>query len=162
MSTRAVLAHARAQLDGAPREGLGELVVPRRVLGIGRSARIVPRGQAWHLGALLLTDDGVLATGEILRARTEARRGFAAESQRQRAELAAAARRGGFAEGQTVHIGWTTLDPDAVDRGSASGPLALRDDVPSIRWSAAGGFMPLERYLAERIELLQHPPTGAS
>lgn len=162
MSTRAILDDARARLDGAAREALGELVVPRRVLGIGRSARIAPRGTAWHLGALLLTDDAVLATGEILRARTEARRGYAAESQRQRAELAAAARRGGFDEGATVHIGWQELDVDAVDGGAASGPLALRDGVPSIRWSAAGAFMPLERYLAERIELLRHPPAGAT
>ncbi|GAA1665375.1 glutaminase [Microbacterium lacus] len=162
MSAQDILASARARLRGAPREALGELVVPRRVLGIGRADRIVPRGTAWHLGALLLTDDGVLGTGEILRARTEARRGYAAESQRQRAELAAAARRGGFAEGETVHVGWQELDIDAVDGGAASGPLALRDGVPSIRWSAAGGYMPLERYLAERIELLRNPPAGAT
>lgn len=162
MSTREILQRTRERLGDAPREGLGELVIPRRVLGIGRAPRIVPRGTAWHLGALLLTDDGVLATGEILRARTEARRGFAAESQRQRAERAAAARRGGFAEGQTVHVGWTPLDPDAVDAGAASGPLALRDGVPSLRWSAAGGYLPLERYLDERVELLRHPPAGAT
>jgi hypothetical protein len=162
VSTRELLDGARARLIDAPREALGELIVPRRMLGVGRSSRIVRRGAAWHLGVLLLADDAVLATGDIVRARQEVRRGFAAESQRQRAELAAAARRGGLAEGETVHIGWQELDPDAVERGAASGPLALRDGVVSVRWSAAGGFMPLAAYLDERVELLRHPPAGAT
>jgi hypothetical protein len=161
VSIAALLEAARDTLAAAPREGLGELVEPRRILGMARAPRIVPRGEAWHLGALLLTDDAVLATGEIVRARTEAIRGFTAESQRRRAELAAAARRGGFDEGATVHIGWRMLDPAAVERGAASDPLALVGGVPSIRWSAAGGFMPLERYLDERIGLLLDPPQGA-
>lgn len=161
MSTRALLDRARARLVEAPREALGELIVPRQVLGIGRSPRIVRRGSAWHLGVLLLADEDLLATGDIVRARQEARRGYAAESQRQRAVLAAAARRGGLAEGEIVHIGWTRLDPDGVDRGAASGPLALRDGVPSVRWSAAGGYMSLETYLGERVELLLNPPAGA-
>ncbi|MGN8553423.1 UNVERIFIED_CONTAM: glutaminase [Microbacterium sp. SLM126] len=161
MTTSDLLEHARVRLADAPREGLGELVESRRILGLGRAPRIVPRGSGWHLGVLLLTDHAVLATGEILRARTEARRGYTAESQRLRAELAAAARRGGFAEGASVHIGWRMLQPDAVDRGEASGPLALVDGVPSVRWSASGGFVPLERYLDERIELLTHPTAGA-
>lgn len=160
-TTVAILDAARARLAHAPREALGELVVPRQVFGMGRSPRIVRRSSAWHLGVLLVTDDGVLATGEIVRARTEARRGFTAESQRRRAELAAAARRGGIAEGEPVHIGWERLDPAAVDRGAASGPLALRDGVPSVRWSASGGYVPLRAYLDERVELLLHPPAGA-
>ena len=161
MSTASLLDDARARLAGAPREALGELIVPRRVLGVGRAPRIVPRGSAWHVGALLLTEDAVLATGEIVRAREEVRRGFTAESQRRRAELAAAARRGGIGEGAVVHIGWAELDADAVDRGAASGPLVLREGTPNVRWSAAGGYMPLAAYLDERIDLLLHPPGGA-
>lgn len=161
MTTTELLDAARERLRAAPREALGELVEPRRILGVPRASRIVRRGEAWHLGVLLLADDAVLATGDIVRARQEARRGYTAESQRRRAELAAAARRGGFAEGETVHIGWRMLDAVAVDRGEASGPLALVDDVVSVRWSAAGGFMPLERYLDERIGLLLEPPPGA-
>lgn len=158
MSTLELLDAARIRLAaaGAPREALGELVVPRRILGVARAPRIERRGSAWHLGALLLTDDAVLATGEVVRARQEARRGYTAESQRQRSELAAAARRGGFAEGETVHLGWRVLRPDTPDA-----PLALHDGIPSIRWSAAGGLMPLEAYLAERVSLLLDPPAGA-
>ncbi|WP_194409500.1 glutaminase [Microbacterium cremeum] len=161
MTARELLTAARERLRAAPREALGELVELRRILGVARQPRIARRSEAWHLGVLLLTDDAVLATGDIVRARQEARRGYTAESQRRRAELAAAARRGGFAEGEIVHIGWRMLDPDAVDRGEASGPLAPVDGVVSIRWSAAGGFVPLERYLDERIGLLLEPPPGA-
>lgn len=161
MTARDEFDAARARLADAPRDALGEFVVPRRILGISRAPRVERRGEAWHLGALLLTDDAVLATGEIVRARTEARRGYAAESQRRRAEIAAAARRGGFGEGEPVHIGWQVLDLDAVDGGEESGPLALQGGVISIRWSASGGFMPVARYLDERISLLLDPPAGA-
>jgi len=149
----------RARLADAPRERLGELQEGRRVLGIPRAARIVPRGTAWHLGVLLLTEEAVLATGDIVRSRAEVRRGFAAESQRRRAELAAAAARGGVPEGESVHIGWHPIDLSAVDERSA--PLAVRGGETLVRWTAAGGFLPLTRYLDERIELLRHPPERA-
>jgi len=157
----AMVADARARLAGAPRERLGSPLTVRRVLGFARAPRIAPVGEAWHLGVLLITDDAVLATGEIVRARQEARRGFTAQSQRERAERQAAAFRGGFAEGEVAHVGWRVLDLDAVARGEASGPLALCDGVPSVRWSAAGGYRPLSGYLAERIDLLRQPPQGA-
>ena len=159
---RELFGDARRSLADAPQEKLGELLPERRILGIPRAARIAPRGAAWHLGVLLLTDEGVLETGDIVRAREEVRRGFTAESQRQRAALAAAARRGGFAEGETVHLGWHELDLDAVQRGGTSGPLALRDGEPVVRWSHSGGVVPLAGYLEERVELLRHPPQGAT
>lgn len=158
-SVHRVLAEARERLDAVPRERLGELQEGRRLLGIPRAARILPRGTAWHLGVLLITDDGVLATGDIVRSRAEVRRGFAAESQRRRAELSAAAARGGIPEGETVHIGWHMIDLDAL--GAASHPLVVRDGEALVRWSATGGYVPLERYLDERIELLRHPPERA-
>jgi hypothetical protein len=157
----ALLADARGRLAGLPREALGDWRTPRRFLGLARAPRIVPAGSAWHLGVLLLTDDAVLATGEIVRARQEVRRGFAAESQRLRAATAAAAFRGGFAEGTTVHVGWTVLDPAQVTGQASSGPLAVRDGVPAVRWSTGGGYQPLAAYLDERIALLRTPPAGA-
>ncbi|MDZ8171597.1 glutaminase [Microbacterium xanthum] len=162
MSIARVFDDARARLNGCPREQLGEVVEPRRVLGVRRAPRIVPHGDAWHLGVLLLSDDAVLAVGEVVRSREEARRGFAAESQRDRAALAAAAFRGGFPEGVAVHVGWDPVDLDAVERGSPSGPLAMIDGVPSVRWSPAAGFAPLAGYLEDRIALLLDPPRGAS
>ena len=160
MSVAALFDAARARLADAPREQFGELVEPR-VLGVRRAPRIVARGSAWHIGVLLLTADGVLATGEVVRARQDAVRGFAAESQRERSALGAAAFRGGFGEGAAVHIGWTVVDVAAVDAGGESGPLALHDGVVTVRWSRAGAPMPLAAYLDERIELLLHPPAGA-
>ncbi len=160
MTAAALFDAARMRLAGAPREQLGELVEPR-ILGVRRAPRIVTRGSAWHLGVLLLTDDAVLATGEIVRARHDAVRGFSAESQRQRSALGAAAFRGGFAEGVAVHLGWTAIDVDAVREGSASGPLESHDGVVTVRWSRAGAPMPLEAYLEERLDLLLHPPAGA-
>ncbi|MGB4137145.1 MAG: glutaminase, partial [Microbacterium sp.] len=60
MSTATVLDAARRALAGTPREALGVVRTGR-----WRGTRIVRAGDAWHLGVLLLTDDGVLATGEV-------------------------------------------------------------------------------------------------
>lgn len=157
MSIGILLDNARRRLSGAPREALGVEVEPRRILGIGRAARIARAGSAWHLGVLLLDDENVFATGEILRAHAEVRRGYPAESQRRRAERSAAAFRGGFGEGETVHVGWRVLDA----AGPPSAPLAVVDGEPQVRWSAAGGLMPLARYLEERVALLIDPLPGA-
>jgi hypothetical protein len=147
-ATEELLGDARARLAGVPREALGRERTSR-----WRADRIVRAGAAWHLGVLLLTDDGVLSTAEILRAAEPVRRGYTAASARARAERRAQARRGGFAEGEVVHVGWQELDVAAVDAGAASGPLALVDGVPSVRWSPGGAFVPLEGYLDERIAL---------
>nr|WP_159501289.1 glutaminase [Microbacterium sp. 18062] len=156
-----LFARARAELAAVPTEPIGEWAAPRRILGLTRAPRIVPVGDAWHVGVLLLTDDAVFATGDIVRAREEERRGFTAESQRERAATAAAAFRGGFPEGAAVHIGWTRLDASALDRGEASGPLAVRDGVASVRWSTAGAYQPLADYLRDRVALLRSPPPRA-
>ncbi|WP_449408959.1 glutaminase [Microbacterium maritypicum] len=145
-----LLADARANLQGAPTEGLGEERESR-----WRGHRIVKIGQVWHLGVLLLTDTHALATSEVLRAADPGRRGYTAESARERAERRALALRGGFDEGEVAHVGWSVIDVDAVDAGGASGPLAVVEGVPSVRWSTAGGWMPLETYLRERVELLR-------
>lgn len=114
----------------------------------------MPAGSAWHVGALLLADDRTLATAEVLRAAEPARRGYVAESARARAERRAQAWRGGFKDGQTVHVGWIELDVTAVDAGGTSGPLALLGDVPGIAWRPGGNYMPLAAYLEERLGLL--------
>lgn len=149
VGTVALLDDARRRLARRPRESLGLLRTSR-----WRSTRIVRAGDAWHLGVLLLTDDAVLATGEILRAAEEVRRGYPADSARARAERRAQARRGGFAEGEVVHVGWQVLDASAVDAGAASGPLALVDGEPAVRWSTSGGLVSLADYLDEKIGML--------
>ena len=149
-SAAQLLAEARTALAGAPKEGLGEEKDSR-----WRGRRIVRIGEAWHLGVLLLTDTHALATAEVLRAADPGRRGYTAESARERAERRALALRGGFGEGDVVHVGWTVIDVDAVDAEGESAPLAMRDGLASVRWSQAGGWMPLAAYLRERVELLR-------
>ncbi|CAI9390376.1 glutaminase [Microbacterium sp. T2.11-28] len=149
----AVLDAARARLATAPREPLGEWASSRRLLGLGRSPRIVRVGEAWHLGVLLVAEDALYATGEILRAREDVVRGFTAQSQRERAERAAAAFRGGFAEGEALHLGWSPIDVDAVDAGGSSGPLSSAGGAPMIRWSASGAVRPLADYVADQLAL---------
>lgn len=153
---------ARARLATAPREALAQWRAPKRVLGISRAPRLWPAGTAWHLGVLLLTEDELLATGDIVRAHEEERRGFTAESQRQRAQVAAAAFRGGFAEGQAVHLDWQPIDLDAVAAGRSSGPVSVQAGTPVVRWSTQGAALPLARYLDERVDLLAHPLPGAT
>lgn len=148
-----ILGAARTRLEGSPRERLGEWAASRKLLGIGRAPRIVSVGEAWHLGVLLIGMDAVAATGDVLRARADAIRGFTSESQRARADIAAAARRGGFAEGETLHLGWTPIDLDAVDAGGSSGPLSVVGGIPHVRWSAGGGTRPLADYLDEQLTL---------
>ena len=150
MTASALLTQAVGDLAGAPREGLGEERESR-----WRGRRIVRVGAAWHLGVLLLTETHALATAEVLRAADPGRRGYTAESARERAVRREEALRGGFDEGEVVHVGWSIIDVDAVDAGESSGPLALIEGVPMVRWSAAGGYMPLEAYLRERVELLR-------
>lgn len=144
----ALLAAARDELREVPRQGLGVAKVSR-----WRGARIVRAGQAWHLGVLLLTDDAVFETGEILRAAAEVRRGYTAESARARADRRAQARRGGFSEGEVVHVDWHPIDVVAVDAGGASGPLVLVGGEPHVRWAPGASPVPLAGYLDERIAL---------
>lgn len=145
-----LLTAAVVDLAGLPEEGLGEERESR-----WRGRRIVRVGSAWHLGVLLLTPTHALATAEVLRAADPGRRGYTAESARDRAARREEALRGGFDEGEVVHVGWSVIDVAAVDAGGASGPLAMREGMPSVRWSSAGGYMPLETYLRERISLLR-------
>jgi len=148
-STAHLLAAARTAVAGIAKEGLGEERSSR-----WRGERIVRVGEAWHVGVLLLTDDGALATGEVLRAADPGRRGYTAESARERAARRQMALRGGFAEGEVVHVGWSVIDADAVDAGGSSGPLAMRDGVVSVLWSGRS-YRPLEDYLHEQIELMK-------
>lgn len=158
----ALLDAARARLAAAraPRERLGEIVRPRVLAGL-RSPKIVPRGEVWRLGVLLVGERDAFAAGNVVRAGDPGRRGFASDAARIRAEVAAAAIRGGFGNGETVHLDWRPLDLSALDRGERVGPLALIEGIPSIRWSPAADYAPLGGYLDERIALLLHPPQGA-
>lgn len=162
-----LLQDARSRLASAPVVAVGRLVEPRGLLAAVRAPRIVPIADAWSLGVLLLeagAAERLWGTGEVVRARPEDRRGYTAESARRRGELAAAASRGGFADGVAVQLPALEIEVAALGASSdaeALGPLAIVDGVPMVRWSPAAPLTPLAPYLDERIRLLLDPPARA-
>ena len=68
--------------------------------------------------------------------------------------------KGGIPEGETVAFDASPIDFDALARDGASGPLVVRDGRVLVRWSHAqpDALTPLDRYLADRVDLLAHPP----
>ena len=170
---RAATAVARAvsqlSLSDARAETLAELVPERRVLGITRAARLTAVGRVWRLGVLLLdADGGVYATGRVVRAERAARRSITAEAVAEQRALRAAAVKGGIPEGETVDFAANRINFDALARDAASGPLVLGSDGEGglevfVRWSPTqpDALTPLDRYLADRVDLLVHPPQGA-
>jgi hypothetical protein len=164
---RAALERVAAELatGGARDEALARFVPGRRVLGLAARPAMKPLGRVWRLGVLLLARDGtVYATGAITRAVEPGHRGHVAVSVEQRREARAAAHRGPFAEGETVNYDAEAvpLEPDALRQ--STGPLLLRDGRVLVRWSASAddsAAAPFERYLAERADLLLHPPERA-
>ena len=161
-----VLADAVTTLraSAARDETLAEYVPGRRVLGLPRAARMTPATRVWRLGVLLLAADGRLfATGRVVRAERSVRRSIIAEAVAEQRAYRAAAVKGGIAAGETVNFDARPIDLDEVVRGAASGPLLLRDGVVLVRWnpSQPDALMPLDRYFADRVELLASPPSGA-
>ncbi|ANJ29051.1 hypothetical protein ATC03_17855 [Agromyces aureus] len=163
---RRLVADAVAELRsaGARQETLAELVPERRVLGIPRAARMTPVGRVWRLGVLLLDEDGgAWDTGRVVRAERAARKSITSESVAEQRALRAAAVKGGIHEGETVAFDASPVDFDALARDATSGPLVVRDGEVFVRWSPAqpDALSPFERYLADRVGLLAHPPERA-
>ncbi|SIN85982.1 hypothetical protein [Agromyces cerinus] len=145
-------------------EALAEYVPERRALGVPRAARMTPIGRVWRLGVLLVDADGRLfATGRVVRAERPVRRSTPAAAIAEQRAYAAAAAKGGFAEGETVNFGAVPVDPAELVRAGASGPIVVAGDELFVRWSPAqpDALTPLDRYLADRVELLANPPSGA-
>ena len=144
----ALLGAARAGLRGVPKVRIGAPRVPGRIRrALGARPVIAPIAEAWHLGVLLIGDDAAWATGSVLRAAEEVRRGYTAESQRERAEIRGMAFRGGFREGETFHFDAQRIDEEHP------GPLVRQGNQIMVRWSPAGFLTPLDAYLDERISL---------
>jgi hypothetical protein len=151
--------------SGAAREEtLAAFVPERRVLGIPRAARMTPTARVWRLGVLLLDADGHLyATGRVVRAERPSRRSVPANAVADQRALRAAAVKGGIAEGETADFDARPIDLDEFVRDGASGPLVIRDDEVFVRWNPAqpDALTPLDRYLADRVELLVLPSDGS-
>jgi hypothetical protein len=154
------------EAKGARDEALAEFVPAHRVLGIPRQAALKPVGRVWRLGVLLLDREGLpRATGGITRAVPPGHPGHVAVSAEQRREVRAAAFRGRFPPGETVNYDTQPIELTAASLTTTTGPLFLADGKALVRWSvsapdeAAAG---LEPYLRERVDLLLHPPQGAT
>jgi len=164
---RRLLAETAAALAaaGARDEALARFVPARRVLGLPRAPAMRPLGRVWRLGVFLLDADGTLrATGGITRAVEPGHPGHVAASIEDRREHRAAAFRGPFARGETVHYDAPAIPLDAERLRAATGPLFLRDGRALVRWSPSvdeASAAPLAGYLRERADLLLHPPEGA-
>ncbi|MEI5584148.1 MULTISPECIES: hypothetical protein [unclassified Agromyces] len=170
----AAVARARDAVDTAVRalaeasartETLAEYEPGRRVLGLPRAPRMRAIGPVWRLGVLLLDAEGRLyATGRVVRAERPARRSVIAESVAEHRAYRAAAVKGGIPEGATVVFDAIPLELGVESLAAASGPLVRRGDEVLVRWSPSrpDALIALEAYLRDRVDLLIHPPQGAS
>lgn len=173
----AAVARARDAVDRAVREltaasarteTLAEYVPERRVLGLPRAARMAAIGPVWRLGVLLLDAEGRLyATGRVVRAERPARKSVIAETVAEHRAYRAAAVKGGIPEGATVVFDARLIELESGALAAGEGPLVIADGadgvVIGVRWNPAfaDATMPIDAYLAERVELLAHPPLGA-
>ncbi|WP_374009032.1 hypothetical protein [Leifsonia sp. LS-T14] len=150
---------------GARQEALAEYEGARRRFLIPREPVLRRVGAVWRLGVFLLDDEGTLrATGTLVRATPPGRPQYQSQSAEQRRSLRAAAQRGRFHDGETVNFDAPLIPLDPAALRSASGPLFVRDGRALVRWSAAASdadARDFDGYLAERVDLLAHPPDGA-
>ena len=164
-SARAAIAWAIEVLTAtdAQAETLAELQTPRRLGPIRRAPKFTEVTKVWRLGVLLLADDGRLfATGAVTRARDPRHPNFTSVSGEERRELREAARKAGFAAGETVDYDAVPLPLD--DTLGSVGPLVVRDGSLLVSWNGSrtpDSLTPFDVYLDERVELLAEPPQGA-
>lgn len=162
---REACAGAAERLRSADPEALAEYVPPHRVLLIARPATMRPLGEVWRLGSLLLgTDAALYAAGRATRAAERGRPGYQSVSREERQDIAAAALRGGYAEGAPVNFDAVPLPLDGSLVASPELPIGLADGEVRVRWrdgAPLDGAPTLARFLDERVALLLDPPGGA-
>jgi hypothetical protein len=164
---RAALRDAVGRLTAADarQEALAEYEGARRRFLIPREPVLRRIGAVWRLGVFLLDSTEVLrATGTLVRATPPGRPQYQSQSAEGRRALRAAAQRGRFHDGETVNFDAPPIELDPAALRDATGPLFLREGRPLVRWSAAAADADARdfgSYLAERVDLLAHPPDGA-
>ncbi|QTX06189.1 hypothetical protein G127AT_06445 [Agromyces archimandritae] len=157
MRAAGVRAAAALAEAGARDEALAEFVPERRRYSIRRRAKMRPIGRVWRLGVFLLARDGtLLAAGPTTRAVPPGHPNYQSASGEERRAYRAAAFQGPFERGEVVNFAARPLEP--VD---AASPLTIVGGEPLVRWSPGAAPAPFDAYLAERVDLLVHPPDGA-
>lgn len=167
------LAGAAAELRAAavPTEALAELVPARRRMLIRFAPTMRPLGEVWRVGSLLISADRNewFTGGTATRAAERGRPGYQSVSREERREIAAAALRGGYAEGSSVSFDAVPLplDGDGLRAlGSDApvgvlsvegGPGAAPTEEVRVRWRAGADLSTaptLEAFLEERVRLI--------
>lgn len=163
-------AGAKLREAGVAPEALATYVPEHRKLLIPRRARMLPLGNVWRLGTLLVGADPDVAAlyvaGRATRSAVRPYPGNQSVSREERRDLAAAALLGGYPEGTAVNFDAlpVPLDDAALGALDPALPLGLVGGELRVRWRAGApldGAQTLRAYLAERVELLVHPPQGA-
>jgi len=120
--------------------------------------KLRPAGEVWRLGALCLDADGGLwATGDVLVVTAPTHPNFRSQLALERNELRRVLVRAGIPVGATA-----VLEARPLDLAAPEPPLVALDDDVGVQWIAGAPPAPLAAYLAERVELLIHPPTRAT
>ena len=137
-----------------------------------RAATMHQLGHVWRLGTLLVGADptappALYVVGKATRAAVRQHPGNQSLSREERRDLAAAALHGGYAAGTTVNFDARPipLTEESLTDLDAALPLGLAGGELRVRWRAGApldGAQTLAAYLSERVELLVHPPQGAS
>lgn len=168
-------AAAQLRAAGVAPEPLAEYVPERRALIVKRAATMRRIGEVWRLGVLLLSAPAadadppaplLFAAGRTTRAAVRPHPGNQSVSREERRDIAAAAFKGGLPEGASVHFDAAPihLDDDGLAALGPEHPLGVQGGEIRVRWRAGApleGAPTLAAYLAERVELLVHPPEGA-
>ncbi|WP_205881161.1 hypothetical protein [Leucobacter insecticola] len=148
-----------------PREALAEYVPPRRAFLRTKPATMLPLGEVWRLGALLLDGSGSLyGAGSATRSAERGRPGYQSNSREERREIAAAALRGGYPIGTAVNYGAILLPlAEAARAQDPDSPIGFTDGEIRVRWrpgASLDGAPTLATFLADRVELLTDPPSA--
>ncbi|MGO1737177.1 MAG: hypothetical protein ACTHZ9_12780 [Leucobacter sp.] len=159
---------SRLMSAGIAPEALAEYVPTRRAFLRRKPATMRPLGHVWRMGPLLLGTGGELyAAGHATRAAERGRPGYQSVSREERREVAAAALRGGYPAGTPVNYGAVLVldEATAPPHDGSELPVGISDGEVRVRWRAGAtldGAPTLAAFLAERVELLVHPPHGAT
>lgn len=127
-------------------------------------ATMIPEGEVWRLGTLLLSDAGELwAAGNVTRAAERGRVGYQSLSREDRKDLAAAALKGGYPQGSVVNFDARPLEltPAGLSEAPELLPIGIDSGEVRVRWRKGApltGAPTLAEYLSERAKLLVQPP----
>lgn len=150
---------------GVRTEHLAEFVPAERKLLWRKAATMREVGEVWRIGPILLDAEGNLhSAGRATRAAERPRPDFQSLSREERRDLAAAALKGGFAEGTAVDFDAVPILLDGSDP-PADSPVRIAGGAYRVKWHPSA---PLETaptlaaFLDDRVGLLVDPPLGST